>query len=201
MGQPPRGQLKLRLLSLPPSILHLDRLLGYYVYESYLNASDVSALSLALLSVTTRKMPSSLVASKPLLGPVIGLNLWTLAIEVLLYKRRLPAIAKHNVTADPATIRTQLITKLPPFVQWAAENYNHLMEQPTQFYAVVLSMTLLEMKDKTSVRLAWAYVFLRMLHTLVHVSTNNILVRVSLFGTSSLTLLGLTAKAASEMFF
>jgi hypothetical protein len=146
-------------------------------------------------------MPSSLVASKPLLGPVIGLNLWTLAIEALLYKRRIPAMAKYNVTTDSATIRTQVATKLPPFVQWAAENYNHLMEQPTQFYAVVLAMTLLEMKDKISVRLAWAYVFLRMTHSLVHVSTNNILVRFSLFGTSSLTLLGLTARAASEVFF
>lgn len=145
-------------------------------------------------------MPS-LAATKPLLGPVIGLNLWTFAIEILMYKRRIPAIAKYNVTRDPATIKTQLATKLPPFVVWAADNYNHLFEQPTQFYAVALALTLLDVRDKLSVRLAWAYVGLRVAHSLVQVSTNNILVRVSVFGASGLTLLGLTAKAAFEVFF
>lgn len=91
-------------------------------------------------------------------------------------------------------------TKLSPFVQWAAENYNHLLEQRTQFYAIVLAVTLLEVQDRLSVRLAWTYVSLRIAHSLVHVSTNTILVCVSVLAASSLTLLGLTARAASEAF-
>ena len=135
----------------------------------------------------------------PLLGPIIGLNLWTFAIEGLLYKRRIPAISKYNIQVNPAVIKKQMAERFPPFVQWAADNYNHLLEQPTQFYAVALVLSFLGVRDKLSVRMAWAYVAIRVLHSLVHVSSNRIMVRVTVFAASSFTLLGLTLRAAYEL--
>ncbi|RGP80527.1 membrane- eicosanoid glutathione metabolism [Fusarium longipes] len=141
-----------------------------------------------------------LINTMPLLGPLVGLSTWTFAIEGLLYARRTPALSKYGVTFDPATAKKQKAEKLPPFVQWPADNYNNLLEQPTQFYAVMLALTLLGVKDKTTVRLAWAYVGLRVLHSTIHVTVNHLVSRFSAFATSSFVLFGLTAKAAWELF-
>ncbi|EWZ00208.1 hypothetical protein FOYG_00096 [Fusarium oxysporum NRRL 32931] len=110
----------------------------------------------------------------PLLGPLVGLSTWTFAMEGLLYARRIPALSKYDVTFDPAT-------------------------QPTQFYAVMLALTLLGVKDKVTVRLAWGYVGLRFLHSIIHVTTNNLNLRFPTFAASSFVLLGITAKAAWEL--
>ncbi|EGO61467.1 hypothetical protein NEUTE1DRAFT_58823 [Neurospora tetrasperma FGSC 2508] len=144
---------------------------------------------------------STLLVNKPLLGPLVGLNVWTFAMETLLYIRRTPALSKYGVTFDPNTVKQQKAEKLPPFVQWPADNFNNLLEQPTQFYAVLLALSLMDVKDKTTVRLAWGYVGLRVLHSLIHVTTNNVLLRFPVFATSSVVLLGMTAKAAWELFF
>ncbi|KAK3498995.1 membrane-associated, eicosanoid/glutathione metabolism protein [Neurospora hispaniola] len=144
---------------------------------------------------------STLLVNKPLLGPLVGLNVWTFAMEALLYIRRTPALSKYGVTFDPNTVKQQKAEKLPPFVQWPADNFNNLLEQPTQFYAVLLALSLMDVKDKTTVRLAWGYVGLRVLHSLIHVTTNNVLLRFPVFATSSVVLLGMTAKAAWELFF
>jgi hypothetical protein len=77
---------------------------------------------------------------------------------------------------------------------------NILQEQPTQFYAAVLVLTLLNIKDKTTIGLAWAYMGLRVLHRLIHVSTNNSGIRFPVFAASSFALLGMTARAAWELF-
>jgi hypothetical protein len=71
---------------------------------------------------------SALLINKLLLGPLVSLNLWTLAVEILLYKRRIPALKKYNVTFDPATVKKQKADKLPAFVQWPADNFNNLLE-------------------------------------------------------------------------
>lgn len=138
---------------------------------------------------------------KPLLGPLLALNGWVFVMEGLLYKRRTPALKKYGVTFDPNTVKQQKAEKLPPFVNWAADNYNNLQEQPTQYYAVVLALTFLNIKDKTTVGLAWAYVGLRVLHSLIHVSYNNPIIRFPVFAASSFALLGMTAKAALGYFF
>lgn len=144
---------------------------------------------------------SALLTNKPLLGPLVGLNVWTFAIEVLLYKRRIPALSQYGVTFDPATVKKQKAEKLPAFVQWPADNFNNLLEQPTQFYAVVLGLSLLDVKDKRTVGLAWAYVGLRVVHSLIHVSTNNPSVRFPVWLGSSFAVAGLTAQAAWKLLF
>ncbi|KAH7325540.1 membrane-associated, eicosanoid/glutathione metabolism protein [Stachybotrys elegans] len=144
---------------------------------------------------------STLLVNKPLLGPLVGLNVWTFAMEALLYIRRTPALKKYNISFDPNIVKQEKATKLPAFVQWPADNFNNLLEQPTQFYAVLLSLTLLGVKDKVTVQLAWTYVGLRVLHSLIHVSYNNVLLRFPAFLASSVVLMGMTAKAAWEIFF
>jgi hypothetical protein len=90
---------------------------------------------------------------------------------------------------------------LPHDVRWPADNYNHLHEQPTQFYAVALALALLGADDGLNVKLAWGYVGVRVVHSLVHSIANPIMVRFSLFALSSILLAGLTGRAAQVTFF
>ena len=81
-------------------------------------------------------------------------------------------------------------------VLWKADNYNHLLEQPTLFYAVTLTLTVLGAADGTSVTLAWAYVGLRVVHSLVQATVNIILLRFAVFALASVVLAGLAIRAA-----
>lgn len=144
-------------------------------------------------------MPVTL-GAQPLLGPLVGLTSWTLFVEGWMYYYRVPAISKYKVDSNPRKIRQDIQEKIPPELEWPAQNYNHLMEQPTQFYATLLALNFLGVHDKLSVRAAWTYVALRVAHSLVQGTTNKIQLRFSIFATSSLVLLGLNTKLASIVY-
>ncbi|EEH36305.1 hypothetical protein PAAG_00628 [Paracoccidioides lutzii Pb01] len=144
----------------------------------------------------------SAVREAGVLGPIVALNIWTFIIEGWMYSKRIPAIEKYKVTIDPTVTKEQFANKFPPHIRWIADNYNHLMEQPTQFYAIALAVALLHERRGSSadVAMAWAYVGLRVLHSLVQCSTNQIMRRFSIFVTSSAVLLGMTLNAARLAF-
>lgn len=134
--------------------------------------------------------------SPGLLGPVIGLNLWTFVMQGWMYATRLPAMADCNMEAGPELTPNDMATKLPAHVRWKAENYNHLHEQPTTFYAVALSLALLGVDDKWTVGAAWSYTALRVVHSLVQSLGNPIMTRFKIFSLSSTVLAGLAGRAA-----
>ena len=136
----------------------------------------------------------------PLLAPLVTLNLWTFVMELWMYKERIPAMQKYKVQPEPSISASTLEKMLPREVQWPAENYNHLHEQPTFFVSVILTLTYLGARDDLTVYGAWTYVALRIAHSIVQASVNKIPVRFGLFGLSSLTLFGLTVKAATLVF-
>ena len=126
----------------------------------------------------------------------MALVLWTLVMWVWLYATRIPAMRKARTRLEPRLPRDQLLGGLPPEVRWKADNYNHLMEQPTLFYATALTLAVIGDADPINVWLAWAYVALRVVHSLVQATTNVILVRFSIFMVSSLVLVMLAVRAA-----
>ena len=136
----------------------------------------------------------------PLLAPVIALAIWTAAIWFWMYATRIPAIFRARMVLDGNRPRGEQMAELPPRVRWKADNYNHLMEQPTVFFAVAISLALLGDTSTSSIVLAWAYVGLRVLHSLVQVLVNHIPPRFALFALSSLALFGLTFNAAIRVF-
>ncbi len=85
---------------------------------------------------------------------------------------------------------------LPPEVRWKADNYNHLMEMPTLFYAITIVLALVSEGPRTDATLAWVYVGLRVVHSLVQTTVNKIEARFALFFLSSLVLLAMTGRAA-----
>ena len=136
----------------------------------------------------------------PMLGPVVALVAWTLVMWLWMYVTRIPAILKARMRLDPNAPRGEQMAQLPPQVRWKADNYNHLMELPTVFYAVTLALAVLGDQSAISLGLAWAYVVLRVVHSLWQALFNVIQVRFALFVLSTLPLFGLTWRAAQALF-
>ena len=137
--------------------------------------------------------------SHAILQPVIALVLWSMVMWTWLYATRLPAMARAGTKLDPAQPGAVMLGGLPPRVRWKADNYNHLMEQPTLFYAVALTLALLERGDGLNLWLAWAYVALRVAHSLIQALGNVIPVRFLVFMAASVVLVILALRAASEL--
>ena len=89
------------------------------------------------------------------------------------------------------------MNELPAAVRWKADNYNHLMEQPTLFYAAVLGLVVAGDASAWALGLAWAYTALRVVHSLWQAMSNVIEIRFVLFVLSSLALFGLVARLAA----
>ena len=137
---------------------------------------------------------------QPLLAPVVALVLWSFVIWAWMYATRIPAIIALRMRLDPDAPRGEQMATLPPRVRWKADNYNHLMEQPTLFYATALALAVLGDVSPWSLWLAWAYVGLRVVHSLLQVLVNHIQSRFALFFVSSLVLLALVVRAAMQVF-
>ncbi len=135
----------------------------------------------------------------PILAPVVALVAWTLVMWLWMYATRIPAILRSRMRLDPNAPRGEQMAQLPPQVRWKADNYNHLMEIPTIFYAVTLVLALLGDTSTISIGLAWAFVGLRVVHSLWQSLSNVIQVRFALFVLSTLPLFGLTWRAAQAL--
>ena len=131
-----------------------------------------------------------------IMQPVLALVIWTLVMWVWLYATRIPAMRAAKI--DPAKIKGRethgQFEKLPPKVHWVADNYNHLHEQPVIFYALCVYSHLVGVDDQLNVGLAWAYVALRVVHSLIQVTTNYVPARFGVFMLGSLTLVVIAGR-------
>ena len=126
------------------------------------------------------------------LTPVLALIIWTLLIWALMYARRIPAMQAAKI--DPETAKSpdgKWKEELPLSVQASAHNYNHLLEQPTIFYALMFYVTLTAQMSMPIFYAAWAYVGLRVLHSFVQVSAGKVMLRFSIFSLSTLVLIAM----------
>ena len=130
-----------------------------------------------------------------MLAPVLALIVWTLLVWVLLYIRRIPAMQAAGMDPEEAKFPGTYGDRLPEKARAAADNYNHLLEQPTIFYAIMFYHALAGTVTPWVAYLGWAYVVLRVLHTLVQVSVGRVMIRFALFVLSTLVLFGLVGIA------
>lgn len=132
-----------------------------------------------------------------ILAPAAVLALWTLIMLFWTAGTRLPALKAKGIDLSKAVggRGADLETVLPASVNWKSHNYTHLVEQPTLFYAVVAILAIVGSVSPVAVIMAWAYVALRVAHSLVQVTVNKIAWRFPLFLLSTFALLGLTLIA------
>lgn len=137
-----------------------------------------------------------------ILKPVVTLLAWTMVMWVWMYATRIPAMlaagidAKGMVGSTGASLRAQL----PDKVSWKADNYNHLHEAPTLFYAVAIVLAIIGQGDGFNATLAWAYVAFRVAHSIVQATWNKVAIRFALFALSSLALMALILHAGIAVF-
>lgn len=140
------------------------------------------------------------IARSEILQPVVVLLAWTMIMWAWMYATRIPAMSKAGIEPDDARKTKGLDEVLPAEVQWKAHNYNHLHEQPTVFYAVCLLLAMVGWGDGMNALLAWIYVGLRIIHSVVQATANRVMVRFVLFALSSLVLIALIFHAAIYAF-
>ena len=121
-----------------------------------------------------------------ILLPVLTLAFWTFIIFAIMAPARFYFLRmKHPQTAAHTK---NLKGILPPWTERVADNYNHLFEQPVVFYAIALSIAVINSIEPLMIQLAWAYVALRVLHSIVQITFNFVPLRFTLFVTSWLIL-------------
>ncbi|MGJ3231046.1 MAG: MAPEG family protein [Oceanicaulis sp.] len=123
-----------------------------------------------------------------ILTPVLALAAWTLVMWLWMYATRIPAMQKAGINAAKLKEKSELDV-LPRQVRQVADNYNHLHEQPVVFYALAIYSHLVGVETALTIALAWAYVMLRVAHSLWQATVNFIPVRFALFALSSIALI------------
>lgn len=137
-----------------------------------------------------------------ILAPAAVLVLWSLIMVFWLASVRLPAMKKAGIDLgkNPGARGQDLEGRLDPRANWPAHNYAHLMEQPTVFYAAAAILAIMG-AGAVDVALAWAYVALRILHSIWQATVNKVPVRFLLFILSTFALLGLAIRAVMVTVF
>ena len=133
-----------------------------------------------------------------LLAPGAILALWTLVMFGWVAATRFPALKKAGIdlkNTPPGGRGADLEGILPPDVNWKSHNYTHLLEQPTLFYAVIIFLHLSGGNTELTRGLAWAYVVLRVVHSVWQAMVNRIPVRFTIFLLSTLCLIALSVLA------
>lgn len=128
-----------------------------------------------------------------MLTPVLALVVWTLIIWVWMYALRLPAMQKAGIDPQDA-LHPGSLDKLPVNARVVADNYNHLHEAPTLFYALAIYTHLAGTGDGLNLALAWAYVGLRVGHSIVQIIVRNVTVRFAFFALSTIVLIALAIR-------
>ena len=134
-----------------------------------------------------------------ILLPVLVLVVWSLIMLMWMAATRLPTIAKLGLGPESGERTAELATMLPKEVQWKADNYNHLMEQPTIFYATAIILAIAGLGEGLNLYMAWLYVGSRIVHSLVHVTVNAVLVRFSIFLVGSVALLVMAVNGILQL--
>ena len=137
-------------------------------------------------------------SDSPILAPIVALVAWTLLIMIWMIVTRFAAMRRKGISLKGrvGTRSGALEGVIEDSVNWKAHNYMHLVEQPTLFYAIALVLAVTGHGDGINLMLAWAYVGLRVAHSLVQTTVNIVLYRFILWGLSSLALIALTVHAA-----
>jgi hypothetical protein len=141
-----------------------------------------------------------------ILKPVIALAAWSTIMWIWLYVARLPAMSRARIDgakmvgSTGESLREDLVAAGEERACWVADNYNHLMEQPTVFFAIAIALALIGEGNGLNATIAWTYVGLRVAHSLVQVLSNRVIYRFALFMLSGIALAALVLHAVLAAF-
>ena len=138
----------------------------------------------------------------PILVPVVVLVAWTLLMMAWMAVTRFAAFKQMGIGLRDIPVGSRGVNlegKAPDPVMWKSHNYTHLLEQPTLFYAIAITLAMMGMGSGINLWLAWGYVGLRIVHSLFQAVVNIVRYRFLIFALASVCLLGLTVHAAARV--
>ena len=145
-------------------------------------------------------MDGHMAAMAHFLTPVLILICWTMVMCLWMYATRIPAMQKAKIDPDTARHPGTYGDLLPANVRSVADNYNHLHEQPTVFYALMFFAALTGGNSDLMLKLAFAYVGLRVLHSLIQVLSPKVMLRFLTFAITSIVLIAMTVLEVIRVF-
>jgi hypothetical protein len=126
--------------------------------------------------------------------PMCALAAWTFAVLLLIPIARFRAGARGAVNAGD--FRFGESTRVPGAVSLPNRNFMNLLELPMLFYVVCLALYVTLSVDLAAVALAWLYFALRVAHSLVHLTYNNVFHRLGFYAAGSVVLAALWLRFA-----
>jgi len=121
-----------------------------------------------------------------ILFPMLALVLLTMAVGIVMYRRRVAEMRAKRIPPQAVATTTQMAARLSDTC--AADNFRNLFETPVLFYAAVLTIYAAELTSPLYVTLAWVYVVLRLVHSAIHCTYNKVMHRLSVFMAAFLAL-------------
>lgn len=136
-----------------------------------------------------------------LLLPMITLAAWTIFMALWMFATRVPAISKMQPTPDLGQHTADLGRQLPSKVRAIGDNFNNLFELPVVFYVVGFTTFLAGHVDIVAVYLAWGFVGLRILHSLIQSTYNNVMHRFSVYMLALFCVLAMTVREMMNLLY
>lgn len=131
-----------------------------------------------------------------LIQPVIALMLLTMVVWLYMYYLRISYTLKNNINAQDLSSPEQCNVVLPDFINQPSNNLKNLFEAPIIFYVICICITITNNVNDSFVYLAWAYVLLRIAHSLIHCTFNNVMSRFYAYFISSIVMWVMVCKFA-----
>jgi len=122
-------------------------------------------------------------------APMGALALLTFLVLGLIPLRRIPAVMRGRLERDDFALGES--AKVPADVSIVNRGYMNLLEAPLLFYVICLMSLYANRVGQPFLVTAWIYVGLRFGHSAVHLTYNNVLHRLTLFGVSNVALMAL----------
>lgn len=142
--------------------------------------------------------PASIMHKIAILYPIFALALWTSLVLVQIPIARFRSACKREIVVDD--LKYGESASVPAHVSIPNRNYMNLLELPVLFYVVCLLIYITGGASQAMVTIAWAYVALRVLHSVIHLSYNHVIHRFIAFAASNAVLIALWVLAALKVF-
>lgn len=134
----------------------------------------------------------------PILLPLLAMVFLTFLVWIYLFTVRLSEMKTKKIRPDDVRDRAVAHTILTASAP-ASNNLKNLFEMPILFYVAAMLMVLLLIQDVLLVRLAWGFVILRVIHSIVQCSYNRVMHRFIAYFSSCLFLLLIWIRLASYL--
>jgi hypothetical protein len=131
-------------------------------------------------------------------APVGVLALWTGLVLFLTGCRRIRAVVTRRLSRG--AFRLGESPEVPENIAVFNRNLMNLLELPVLFYVACLALYVTHQVGTATLALAWIYVGLRLVHSMIHLTYNKVVHRLVPFAASNFVLLAIWLKFLWRIF-